>query len=82
MLETLLGHGIYGPESISIDVVIEWFAESEQNFAEELINDCARNEDHPLSYEIGDHSRVWLRDKEETEERVQELREDPPWYNT
>lgn len=80
LLETLLGKEILGPDSINISDTLEWFAVSEREDARKIIEEMHNNQDCPLKYEIGDHTRVWLRDKEETEEFIRELRDSPPWF--
>ena len=80
LLETLLGEGIFGPDSIRIKIILDWFAVGERNNAKRLIEEMHENQDCPLKYEIGNHNRIWLRDKSETEDFIQELRDDPPWH--
>lgn len=81
LLETLIMKEVFGPDSIPIERVQNWFSTDEQNLAREIIEEMHENRDCPLKYVIGNHSRIWLRDKDEAEEFLEDLRENPPWYD-
>ena len=80
LLETLLGREIFGPDSIRIVDTLDWFAASERETAKRLIEEMHHNQDCPLKYKIGNHDRVWLRDDEETEDFIEDLKDNPPWF--
>lgn len=79
LLETMLVKEYHGPNSVPIDTVLDWFAEPNQDFAIELIESMHEDYDCPLKYDIRDHDKVWLRDREETQEYMETLLEEADW---
>jgi hypothetical protein len=75
LVETLIANEVFGPESMKVDHILNWFATEEMETAEELIETMHENADCPLKYRIGKHSEVWLRDKDEALEYIEELRQ-------
>jgi len=76
----MLGENAVIPEDIYVDKITEeWFCDREADVAAEIVEELVSNEDCPLEYSVGRRNQVWLLDREDTEEFIEDLR-DTPWY--
>lgn len=80
MLE-MVNRNVVRPKAVLVSHVRSWFSAREQNFAETIIEELATDADAPLEYVGRERACVWLTDRAEAEMYIEELRENPPWFD-
>ncbi len=79
-LSTLVDRGYIRPEaSVPVADARQWFGKRDRKEAKEIITDLADG-DGPVAYATADEIRIWVTRESDAEEYIQELREDPPWF--
>lgn len=80
LLRRLLGGNHVFPDDIRVAEIAEnWFCHKETDTAQKIIDELASDSECPLEYSPGPDTEVWLLDREDTEDFIEELR-DIPWY--
>lgn len=80
LLRRMLGQNLIIPNDIPVeDIQEDWFCHRETDTAKQLISELDSNSKCPLEYSPGPEDEVWLLDRGDTEDFIEDLRE-TPWY--
>lgn len=79
-LTVLIDRGYVRPDaSIPVEDAERLFAKRDRDLAADIIFELI-TEDGPVDYESTRQERIWVTSESDAEEYIQELREDPPWF--
>lgn len=81
LLEQLLADGICKPEFVPMATVRGWFPTCERHLADEIVENLATNPNAPLEYVTPAECKIWLLDAHATRAYVENLHEDPMWFD-
>lgn len=82
LLRRMLGDNLVVPNDIGVvEIQEDWFCHRETDTAQQLVHELESNPECPLEYSPGPENQVWLIDREDTEDFIEDLRE-TPWYES
>lgn len=81
LFEQLLSKRVCEPDSISVVTVQKWFPTRERDLAVHLVDDLATDPEAPVEYVSTAERNVWLVDAAATRAFVDDLRDDPAWFD-
>ena len=81
LLEQLLSKRICKPDSISVVTVRKWFPTRERDLAVRLVEDLVADPEAPVEYVSAAGRNIWLIDATATRAFVDDLRDDPAWFD-
>jgi len=80
-LTVLVDRGYVRPDaSIPVADAEQWFAKRDRDIAADIILKLVI-EDGPAEYASTRQERIWATSESDVEEYIEELREDPPWFD-
>jgi|GEM_PF-4288115 len=81
LVEHLVELGYILPEdSVDRSTIEGWFSDSEQELAEEIVNDLLENPDAPVATTDTSANGIGITDYEAANEFKDSLWENPPWF--
>lgn len=81
LLSTLVDRGYVRPNaSVPVADVRQWFGKRDRQLAADIILDLIKKVG-PVEYAGDSENRIWVTSEADAEEYIEELREDPPWFD-
>lgn len=80
-LSTLVDRGYVRPDaSVPVADARQWFGKRDRQLAADIILDLIK-EDGSVEYAGDSENRIWVTSEADAEKYIEELREDPPWFD-